>query len=106
MSKPVHASPPPVSITARITQARMQLTPSHQQIADYVLKHPLQAATMPIDELAAAVNISRVSCRKYLIWLAQINILYTTIHYGATGRPVYRYRLVAEQYSLLKQYSQ
>ena len=58
------------------------------------------------DELAAAVNISRVSCRKYLIWLAQINILYTTIHYGATGRPVYRYRLVAEQYSLLKQYSQ
>ncbi len=58
------------------------------------------------DELAAAVNISRVSCRKYLIWLAQINILYTTIHYGATGRPVYRYRLVAEQYGLLKQYSQ
>ena len=52
------------------------------------------------------MNISRVSCRKYLIWLAQINILYTTIHYGATGRLVYRYRPVAEQYSLLKQYSQ
>lgn len=47
------------------------------------------------DELAAAVNISRVSCRKYLIWLAQINILYTSIHYGATGRPVYRYHLIA-----------
>ncbi len=31
---------------------------------------------------------------------------HTTIHYGATGRPVDRYRLVAEQYSLLKQYSQ
>ena len=58
------------------------------------------------DELAAAVNISRVSCRKYLIWLAQINILYTSIHYGATGRPVYRYHLIAEQYGLLKQYSQ
>ena len=58
------------------------------------------------DELAQAVNISRVSCRKYLIWLAQINILFTSIHYGATGRPVYRYRLVAEQYGLLKQYSQ
>ena len=57
------------------------------------------------DELAAAVNISRVSCRKYLIWLAQINILYTSIHYGATGRPVYRYHLIAEQYNLLKQYS-
>ncbi|EMH4161755.1 two-component system response regulator DcuR [Pluralibacter gergoviae] len=58
------------------------------------------------DELAQEVNISRVSCRKYLIWLAQINILFTSIHYGATGRPVYRYRLVAEQYGLLKQYSQ
>ena len=58
------------------------------------------------DELAQAVNISRVSCRKYLIWLAQVNILFTSIHYGATGRPVYRYRLVAEQYGLLKQYSQ
>ena len=53
------------------------------------------------DELAAAVNISRVSCRKYLIWLAQINILST--HYPLRRHrawPVYRYRLVAEQYSL------
>jgi len=58
------------------------------------------------DELAAEVNISRVSCRKYLIWLAQINILFTSIHYGATGRPVYRYRLQPEQAGLLKQYCQ
>ena len=65
MSKPVHASPPPVSITARITQARMQLTPSHQQIADYVLKHPLQAATMPIDELAAAVGVSVATANRF-----------------------------------------
>lgn len=56
------------------------------------------------DELAAAVAISRVSCRKYLIWLAQCEILYTSIHYGATGRPVYRYRLQAEQMALLKAY--
>jgi two-component system response regulator DcuR len=48
------------------------------------------------NELAAALQISRVSCRKYLIWLEQINILYTTNHYGITGRPEYRYRLVAE----------
>lgn len=65
MSQPVHASPPPVSITARITQARMQLTPSHQQIADYVLKHPLQAATMPIDELAAAVGVSVATANRF-----------------------------------------
>ncbi|WP_144882934.1 two-component system response regulator DcuR [Leclercia adecarboxylata] len=56
------------------------------------------------DDLAHAVNISRVSCRKYLIWLAQVNILHTSIHYGATGRPVYRYRLRAEQVALLRQY--
>lgn len=58
------------------------------------------------DELAAQVNISRVSCRKYLIWLAQVNILFTSIHYGVTGRPVYRYRLQPEHHALLKQYCQ
>lgn len=62
-------------------------------------------AEFSTDELSKAVKISRVSCRKYLIWLAQINILYTTIHYGVTGRPVYRYRLMTEQYGLLKQYT-
>lgn len=56
------------------------------------------------DDLANAVKISRVSCRKYLIWLAQINMLFTSIHYGATGRPVYRYRLRPEQRSQLKQF--
>ena len=56
------------------------------------------------DDLANAVKISRVSCRKYLIWLAQINILFTSIHYGATGRPVYRYRLRPEQSTRLKQF--
>ena len=58
------------------------------------------------NELAAALQISRVSCRKYLIWLEQINILYTTNHYGITGRPEYRYRLVADHLALLKQYGQ
>ncbi|EKJ6012332.1 two-component system response regulator DcuR, partial [Salmonella enterica subsp. enterica serovar Infantis] len=28
------------------------------------------------------------------------------IHYGVTGRPVYRYRVQPEHYSLLKQYCQ
>ncbi|WP_210501808.1 two-component system response regulator DcuR [Pantoea ananatis] len=58
------------------------------------------------DELATEVNISRVSCRKYLIWLAQSNILFTSIHYGVTGRPVYRYRLQPEYHTLLRQYCQ
>jgi len=56
------------------------------------------------DELAVSVNISRVSCRKYLIWLDKIDILYTRIHYGVAGRPVYRYRLQSEHAGLLKQF--
>jgi two-component system response regulator DcuR len=52
------------------------------------------------------VNISRVSCRKYLIWLADSHILFTSIHYGVTGRPVYRYRLQEDHHALLKQYCQ
>lgn len=58
------------------------------------------------DELAASVNISRVSCRKYLIWLDKVEILYTRIHYGVTGRPVYRYSLQSEHAGLLKQFCQ
>ena len=58
------------------------------------------------DELAGAVNISRVSCRKYLIWLDKVDILYTRIHYGVAGRPVYRYRLQFEHAGLLKQFCQ
>jgi two-component system response regulator DcuR len=63
-----------------------------------------QARDFSTNELAAALQISRVSCRKYLIWLEQI-MLFTTNHYGITGRPEYRYRLVAE-HMLLTQYSQ
>ena len=35
----------------RIARALPTLTRSHQQVAKYVLAHPLQVATMPIDEL-------------------------------------------------------
>ena len=81
------------------------LTPQTlRTICQWIDSHPeIEFST---DDLANAVNISRVSCRKYLIWLAQINILFTSIHYGATGRPVYRYRLQPEQVGLLKQYCQ
>lgn len=58
------------------------------------------------DDLSASVNISRVSCRKYLIWLDKVDILFTRIHYGMAGRPVYRYRLQPEHAGLLKQFCQ
>ncbi|PIJ48471.1 two-component system response regulator DcuR [Erwinia sp. OLTSP20] len=71
-------------------------------LCQWIDAHP--ACEFSTDELASEVGISRVSCRKYLIWLAQNNILFTSIHYGVTGRPVYRYRLQPEFHILLKQY--
>ncbi|KAB8312979.1 two-component system response regulator DcuR [Erwinia endophytica] len=73
-------------------------------LCQWIDQHP--TTEFSTDELANAVNISRVSCRKYLLWLAQINILFTSVHYGLTGRPVYHYRLQAEHHELLKQYCQ
>lgn len=98
----LHGGTPEVADAKRLPKG---LTPQTlRTLCQWIDAHP--NSEFSTDEIAAAVNISRVSCRKYLIWLAQINILYTSIHYGATGRPVYRYRLIAEQYGLLKQYCQ
>jgi len=58
------------------------------------------------EDLSTAVLISRVSCRKYLVWLEEMKILHTNVHYGVTGRPVYRYRLVPEQHVVLKQFAE
>lgn len=55
----------PSSIAIRINRERPNLTRSHQQLADYVLAHPLQAATMPIDELAAAANVSVATANRF-----------------------------------------
>ena len=46
------------SMAQRIARVLPTLTRSHRQMADWVLAHPLQAATMPIDELAATVGVS------------------------------------------------
>ncbi|SDM12112.1 transcriptional regulator, RpiR family [Oryzisolibacter propanilivorax] len=54
-----------ISIAARIARAKPSLTRSHQQMAEYVLRHPLQAATMPIDELAAAVGVSVATANRF-----------------------------------------
>ncbi len=79
------------------------LTPQTlRTLCQWIDEHPRTGFST--DELANAVGISRVSCRKYLIWLAQINILETSIHYGATGRPLYRYRVQPQHIGLLKQY--
>ncbi|GAE26809.1 two-component response regulator [Halalkalibacter wakoensis JCM 9140] len=43
------------------------------------------------DELAAEVQISRVSVRKYIKFLKEIGVLAERMTYGAVGRPVYLY---------------
>ena len=98
----IHGGAPELADSKKLPKG---LTPQTlRTICQWIDSHPeIEFST---DDLANAVNISRVSCRKYLIWLAQINILFTSIHYGATGRPVYRYRLQPEQVGLLKQYCQ
>ncbi|KAF1021834.1 MAG: HTH-type transcriptional regulator HexR [Paracidovorax wautersii] len=58
-------APDTPSIAIRISRARPTLTRAHQQMADYVLAHPLQAATMPIDELAAAVGVSVATANRF-----------------------------------------
>ena len=98
----IHSGQPEVTDTRRLPKGLTQQT--LRTICQWIDVHPEKEFST--DDLANAVNISRVSCRKYLIWLAQINILFTTIHYGATGRPVYHYRLQADQVGLLKQYCQ
>jgi two-component system response regulator DcuR len=63
-----------------------------------------QGAEFSTEMLANAIGISRVSCRKYLIYLADTGILDTNILYGSTGRPVYLYRLLPEKQDALRQY--
>lgn len=65
MSTQQESSAEAVTIASRIDLHRSALTPSHRQIADYVLAHPLQAATMPIDELAAAVGVSVATANRF-----------------------------------------
>ena len=49
----------------RIARVLPGLSRSHRQVADYVLAHPLQAATLPIDELAATVGVSVATANRF-----------------------------------------
>jgi len=60
---PAPLDSPPIAL--RIGRARAGLTRAHQRLADYVLTHPLPAATMPIDELASAVGVSVATANRF-----------------------------------------
>ena len=63
-----------------------------QSVWEWVKQSRKQA--LSTEEMAAEIGISRVSCRKYLVYMAEIGVLDTDIFYGSVGRPVYLYKLV------------
>ncbi|MEH7505889.1 response regulator [Neobacillus drentensis] len=56
------------------------------------------------EELACKVGISRVSMRKYVIFLADIHVLDTEVVYGTIGRPVYMHRVSNEGNIIINNY--
>jgi DNA-binding MurR/RpiR family transcriptional regulator len=53
------------SVAQRISKVSSALTKSQRELADYVLAHPLQVATMPIDELARTVGVSVATANRF-----------------------------------------
>ncbi|AOZ08962.1 MurR/RpiR family transcriptional regulator [Cupriavidus malaysiensis] len=53
------------TIAERIARSLPALTPAHQRMAHYVLDNPFRAATMRIDELAAAVQVSVATANRF-----------------------------------------
>lgn len=70
------------TIMARITNAYPRLSRAHRKAADFVLKHPFQAATMMIDDLAAASGVSAATANRFARAL------------GIDGYPAFRAELV------------
>lgn len=46
---------------------------------------------LDVEEISAITNLSKVSLRKYLDYLTDINIIDKRIDYGTVGRPKYKY---------------
>lgn len=53
------------SVAQRISSVSALLTKSQRELANYVLAHPLQVATMPIDELAATMGVSVATANRF-----------------------------------------
>jgi DNA-binding MurR/RpiR family transcriptional regulator len=81
MSK-THRKPADGTILARIAGAYPTLSQAHRKAADFVLKHPFQAATMMIEELADAAGVSVATANRFARAL------------GLDGYPAFRAELV------------
>ncbi|OIJ18819.1 two-component system response regulator DcuR [Anaerobacillus alkalidiazotrophicus] len=64
----------------------------------------MEISPFSTEELANEVGISRVSLRKYLNFMNDINILKTDIVYGTVGRPVYKHQLISSDEEIIKRY--
>ncbi len=56
------------------------------------------------EEMAQKVGVTRVSMRKYLDFLKQIDVLSMEVVYGNVGRPVYKYRCLNPDSNMIKRY--
>ncbi|ARI76785.1 response regulator [Halobacillus mangrovi] len=76
---------------------RNTLKTIQQSILSYAPAH------FSTSEIAESTNVSRVSVRKYLKFLKEINYLEEHLVYGV-GRPIYQYRLNEHNQSVLSPY--
>lgn len=56
------------------------------------------------EEIAGRVGISRVSVRKYLKFLSDMDALYVQVHYGTIGRPIYQYKYNEAKENIIKKF--
>lgn len=63
-----------------------------------------QSEPFTTEEMAKQVGISRVSMRKYLDFLKQLDVLSMEVNYGTIGRPVYKYRCINPDSQVIKRY--
>ncbi len=64
----------------------------------------LERQPFTTEEMAQKVGVTRVSMRKYLDFLKQIDVLSMEVIYGNVGRPVYKYRCINPDSSMIKRY--
>lgn len=64
----------------------------------------LKCSVFSTEEIAEIVGISRVSMRKYLEFLKDIQVLDMEIEYGSIGRPIYKYKYTEQNDNFLNNY--
>ncbi|HEY9344844.1 MAG TPA: MurR/RpiR family transcriptional regulator [Inquilinus sp.] len=55
----------PQTLMNRLAQGVESLSPAHRRVADFVLEHPFRAATMGIEDLAGAADVSVATANRF-----------------------------------------